>query len=278
MVYLKEFPTYSAFVKPMSSKCVITFCPACACAIDPAIDARRRPRDRCRSMARSTRSIERDRRLSTRFERRDRSTRRGSRAIDGKPARRPSRTRRRADARRRATRARRRATRGATDDARAMDPSTTASEVRARAATTRAGDEGDARAARGTLGGGARRAGAFSTTRRRGDGWRSWFLTFGRRASGGRRTASTAVARRARARAAARRGDGGGAETDAARRSSVDARVVECSREAFLSVSRAFARRLTGFGDVVVARRRALGPIRRERCGVAPTSRNTSRR
>ena len=223
----------------MSSKCVITFCPACACAIDPAIDARRRPRDRCRSMARSTRSIERDRRLSTRFERRDRSTRRGSRA---------------------------------------MDPSTTASEVRARAATTRAGDEGDARAARGTLGGGARRAGAFSTTRRRGDGWRSWFLTFGRRASGGRRTASTAVARRARARAAARRGDGGGAETDAARRSSVDARVVECSREAFLSVSRAFARRLTGFGDVVVARRRALGPIRRERCGVAPTSRNTSRR
>jgi hypothetical protein len=53
---------------------------------------------------------------------------------------------------------------------------------------------------------------------------------------------------------------------------------VECSREAFLSVSRAFARRLTGFGDVVVARRRALGPIRRERCGVAPTSRNTSRR
>ena len=148
----------------------------------------------------------------------------------------------------------------------------------ARAATTRAGDEGDARAARGTLGGGARRAGAFSTTRRRGDGWRSWFLTFGRRASGGRRTASTAVARRARARAAARRGDGGGAETDAARRSSVDARVVECSREAFLSVSRAFARRLTGFGDVVVARRRALGPIRRERCGVAPTSRNTSRR
>jgi len=76
----------------------------------------------------------------TRFERRDRSTRRGSRAIDGEPARRPSRTRRRADARRRATRARRRATRGATDDARAMDPSTTASEVRARAATTRAGD------------------------------------------------------------------------------------------------------------------------------------------
>ena len=201
----------------MSSKCVITFCPACACAIDPAIDARRRPRDRCRSMARSTRTIERDRRLSTRFERRDRSTRRGSRAIDGEPARRPSRTRRRADARRRATRARRRATRGATDDARAMDPSTIASEVRARAATTRAGDEGDARAARGTLGGGTRRAGAFSTTRRRGDGWRSWFLTFGRRASGGRRTASTAVARRARARGGGatrrrrRRGDRRGA-------------------------------------------------------------------
>ena len=66
-----------------------------------------------------------------------------------------------------------------------------------------------------------------------------------------------------RARAvAARRADGGGEARDAARRSSGPARGVECSRDVFLSVSRAFARRLTVLGDVLLARRRALGPIR----------------
>ena len=260
----------------MSSKCVITFCPACACAIDPAIDARRRPRDRCRSMARSTRSIERDRRLSTRFDRRDRSTRRGSRAIDREPARRarahiaaPTRAdarRARADARRAA----RRTTRARWNHRRPRARCERAENDAGGRCGRDAGVARDARRRRASRGG----VRIDATTRR-------WvvIVVFDVRASRVGRTEDGlggGGATRARA-AAARRADGGGEARDAARRSSGAARGVECSREAFLSVSRAFARRLTGFGDVVLARRRALGPIRRDAAVESPRRREIRR-
>ena len=236
--------------------------PSRSMPIDGAIDAIDRARSTPFDAFRATRSID-----ASRFARDRWRTRAASVAH--------TTTRRRAT-----TRDARAATRDARRDGRrARDGSV---DDRERGARARGDDEGGRR--RGRAGGArdarrrrASRGGVLNdaTTRR----WVA-IVVFDVRASRVGRTEDGldgGGATRARA-AAARRGDGGGAETDAARRSSVDARVVECSREAFLSVSCAFARRLTGFGDVVVARRRALGPIRRERCGVAPTSRNTSRR
>ena len=228
-------------------------------------------------MARSTRSIERDRRLSTRFDRRDRSTRRGSRAIDREPARRarahiaaPTRAdarRARADARRAA----RRTTRARWNHRRPRARCERAENDAGGRCGRDAGVARDARRRRASRGG----VRIDATTRR-------WvvIVVFDVRASRVGRTEDGlggGGATRARA-AAARRADGGGEARDAARRSSGPRARRGMLARCVLSVSRAFARRLTVLGDVVLARRRALGPIRRFGCGVAPTSRNTSRR
>ena len=235
--------------------------PSRSMPIDGAIDAIDRARSTPFDAFRPTRSID-----ASRFAR-DRSRTRAARA----------RAHRRADARRRATRARRRATRGATDDARAMEPSTTASEVRARG-------ERRGRAMRARRG---RRAGRSEAPRvARGRSHRCHDAAMG----GDRGFRRSGVARRAdggrpRRRWRDARARGGGETGRRRRRSERRGAAVVGPRarrgmlaRCVLSVSRAFARRLTVLGDVVLARRRALGPIRRFGCGVAPTSRNTSRR